>query len=163
MARIFHSSSLLMLHEKRTSGFTSVRLIDRESDYYYYYYYYYCCCTITLFKFNNNNNNDTEIDYYYYYYYYCTIILFKFNNNNNNDTEIDDDDDYYYYYCTIILFKFNSSCDRRSVGQFIFVSGPHSRPTTRYYFLSECCCLKFAVLYLLGALSEERTGLQFAV
>jgi hypothetical protein len=34
---------------------------------------------------------------------------------------------------------------------------------TRYYFLSECCCLKFAVLFLWGALSDERTGLQFAV
>jgi hypothetical protein len=34
---------------------------------------------------------------------------------------------------------------------------------TRYYFLSECCCLKFAVLYLWCALSDERTGLQFAV
>jgi hypothetical protein len=34
---------------------------------------------------------------------------------------------------------------------------------TRYYFLSECCCLKFAVLSLCGALSDERTGLQFAV
>jgi hypothetical protein len=30
-------------------------------------------------------------------------------------------------------------------------------------FLSECCCLKFAVLYLWGALSDERMGLQFAV
>jgi hypothetical protein len=27
---------------------------------------------------------------------------------------------------------------------------------TRYYFLSECCCLKFEVLYLWGALSDER-------
>jgi hypothetical protein len=34
---------------------------------------------------------------------------------------------------------------------------------TLYYFLSVCCCLKFAVLFLWGALSEERTGLQFAV
>jgi hypothetical protein len=34
---------------------------------------------------------------------------------------------------------------------------------TRYYFLSECCCLKFAVLFLWGALSDERTGLEFAV
>jgi hypothetical protein len=33
---------------------------------------------------------------------------------------------------------------------------------TRYYFLSECCCLKF-VLHLLGSLSDERAGLQFAV
>jgi hypothetical protein len=34
---------------------------------------------------------------------------------------------------------------------------------TRYYFLSECCRLKFAVLFLWGSLSDERTGLQFAV
>jgi hypothetical protein len=34
---------------------------------------------------------------------------------------------------------------------------------TRYYFLSECCCLKVAVLFLWGALSDERTGLQFPV
>jgi hypothetical protein len=34
---------------------------------------------------------------------------------------------------------------------------------TRYYFLSEGCCLKVAVLFLWGALSDKRTGLQFAV
>jgi hypothetical protein len=34
---------------------------------------------------------------------------------------------------------------------------------TRYYFLSECCCLKFAVFFLWGAHSDEKTGLQFAV
>jgi hypothetical protein len=34
---------------------------------------------------------------------------------------------------------------------------------TRYYFLSECCFLKVEVLFLLGALSGERMGLQFAV
>jgi hypothetical protein len=34
---------------------------------------------------------------------------------------------------------------------------------TRYYFLWEGCCLKIAVLFLWGALSDERTGLQFAV
>jgi hypothetical protein len=33
----------------------------------------------------------------------------------------------------------------------------------RYYFLSEGCCLKVVVLFLWGALSDERTGLQFAV
>jgi hypothetical protein len=33
----------------------------------------------------------------------------------------------------------------------------------RYFFLSEGCCLKVAVLFLWGALSDERTGLQFAV
>jgi hypothetical protein len=33
----------------------------------------------------------------------------------------------------------------------------------RYYFLSEGCCLKVAVLFLWGALSDEKTGLQFAV
>jgi hypothetical protein len=31
------------------------------------------------------------------------------------------------------------------------------------YFLSEGCCLKVAVLFLWGALSDERTTLQFAV
>jgi hypothetical protein len=34
---------------------------------------------------------------------------------------------------------------------------------TRYYFLSECCCLKLAILFLWGALSDEKTGPQFAV
>jgi hypothetical protein len=34
---------------------------------------------------------------------------------------------------------------------------------TRYYFLSEGCCLKFAVLLLWGTLSDEKTGLPFAV
>jgi hypothetical protein len=34
---------------------------------------------------------------------------------------------------------------------------------TRYYFLPEGCCLKVAVLFLWGDLSEERTDLQFAV
>jgi hypothetical protein len=32
---------------------------------------------------------------------------------------------------------------------------------TRYYFLSEDCCLKVAVLFLWDALSDERTDLQF--
>jgi hypothetical protein len=34
---------------------------------------------------------------------------------------------------------------------------------TRYFFLSEGCCLKVALLLLWGALSDERTGMQFAV
>jgi hypothetical protein len=34
---------------------------------------------------------------------------------------------------------------------------------TRYYFLSEDCFLKVAVLSPWGILSDERTGLQFAV
>jgi hypothetical protein len=34
---------------------------------------------------------------------------------------------------------------------------------TVYYFLSECCCLKFAVLFVWGVLSDERPGLQFAM
>jgi hypothetical protein len=33
----------------------------------------------------------------------------------------------------------------------------------RYYFLSEGCYLKVVILFLWGALSDERTGLQFAV
>jgi hypothetical protein len=51
----------------------------------------------------------------------------------------------------------------QSVSQYVLVSSTLVGLATRYYFLSECCCLKFVVLYLLGALSDERTGLQFAV
>jgi hypothetical protein len=53
--------------------------------------------------------------------------------------------------------------DWRSVSQYVLVSSTLLGLATRYYFLSECCCLKFAVLFLWGALSDERTGLQFAV
>jgi hypothetical protein len=53
--------------------------------------------------------------------------------------------------------------DGRSVSQYVLVSSTFVGLATRYYFLSECCCLKFAVLFLCGALSDERTGLQFAV
>jgi hypothetical protein len=52
---------------------------------------------------------------------------------------------------------------RLTVSQSVLVSSILVGLATRYYFLSKCCCLKFAVLYLLGALSDERTGLQFAV
>jgi hypothetical protein len=52
---------------------------------------------------------------------------------------------------------------RLTVSQYVLVSSTLVGLATRYYFLSEYCCLKFAVLYLLGALSDERTGLQFAV
>jgi hypothetical protein len=51
----------------------------------------------------------------------------------------------------------------QSVSQYDLISGTLVGLATRYYFLSECCRLKFAVLYLWGALSDERTGLQFAV
>jgi hypothetical protein len=51
----------------------------------------------------------------------------------------------------------------RSVSQYVLVSSTVVGLATRYYFLSERCCLKFADLYLWGALSDERTGLQFAV
>jgi hypothetical protein len=50
-----------------------------------------------------------------------------------------------------------------TVSQYVFVSSTLVGLATRYYFLSECCCLKFAVLFLWSALSEVRTGLQFAV
>jgi hypothetical protein len=52
---------------------------------------------------------------------------------------------------------------RLTVSQYVLVSSTPVGLATRYYFLSECCRLKFTVLYLLGALSNERTGLQFAV
>jgi hypothetical protein len=53
--------------------------------------------------------------------------------------------------------------DGRSVSQYVLVSSTLVGLATRYYFLSECCCQKFAVLSLWGALSDERTGLQFVV
>jgi hypothetical protein len=34
---------------------------------------------------------------------------------------------------------------------------------TKYYFLSECCYLKVAVLSLWGTLSDERSGLSFVI
>jgi hypothetical protein len=51
----------------------------------------------------------------------------------------------------------------QSVSQYVLASSTLVGIMTRYYFLSECYCLKFAVLYLGDALSDERTGLQFAV
>jgi hypothetical protein len=51
----------------------------------------------------------------------------------------------------------------QSVSQYVLVSSTLVGLATRYYFLSVCFCLKFAVLYLWGTLSGERTGLQFAV
>jgi hypothetical protein len=50
-----------------------------------------------------------------------------------------------------------------TVGQYVLVSSTFVGLATKYYFLLECCCLKFAVLYLWDALSDERMGLQFAV
>jgi hypothetical protein len=52
---------------------------------------------------------------------------------------------------------------RMTVSQYVFVSSTLVGLAPRYYFLSESYCLKFAVLYLWGALFDERTGLQFAV
>jgi hypothetical protein len=52
--------------------------------------------------------------------------------------------------------------DSQSVSQYVLVSSTLVGLPTRYNFLPEYCCLKFAVLYLLGALSYERTSLQFA-
>jgi hypothetical protein len=60
-------------------------------------------------------------------------------------------------------FTADSQSVSQSVSQYVLVSSTLVGLATRYYFLSECCCLKFAVLYLWGALSDERTGLQFAV
>jgi hypothetical protein len=45
--------------------------------------------------------------------------------------------------------------DGRSVSQYVLVSSTLVGLVTRYYFLSECCCLKFVVLFLWGALCRE--------
>jgi hypothetical protein len=53
--------------------------------------------------------------------------------------------------------------DGQSVSQSVCLGvKPTLGLATRYYFLSEHSCLKFAVLFLWSALSDERTGLQFA-
>jgi hypothetical protein len=52
---------------------------------------------------------------------------------------------------------------RLAVSQCVLVSSTHEGLAIRCYFLSVCCCLKFAILYLWGALSDERTGMQFAM
>jgi hypothetical protein len=51
---------------------------------------------------------------------------------------------------------------RLTVSQYVLVSSTLAGLATRYYFLLECY-LKFEVLFLWGALSDERMGLKFAV
>jgi hypothetical protein len=48
--------------------------------------------------------------------------------------------------------------DWRPISQYALVSSTLVGLATRYYFLSECCCLTFTVLFLWGVLSDERTG-----
>jgi hypothetical protein len=64
----------------------------------------------------------------------------------------------------------SGTCDQIKVlsyfttdSQYVLVSSTLVGLATRYYFLSQCFCPKFAVLFLWGALSDERMGLQFAV
>jgi hypothetical protein len=47
----------------------------------------------------------------------------------------------------------------QSVSQYVLVLSTLVGLATRCYFLSECCCLKFVVLFLWSALSDEKTGL----
>jgi hypothetical protein len=61
----------------------------------------------------------------------------------------------------VLLGEVRLLYDLRSVSQYALISSTLVGLATRYYFQSECCCLKFAVLFLWGALSDERTGLQF--
>jgi hypothetical protein len=82
---------------------------------------------------------------------------------------------YYYYYITITTTTSTLPLDlqsgtlisrpqrrsvevevtlRQSVSQYVLVSSTLLGLAARYYFLSECCCLKFAVLYLWGALGH---------
>jgi hypothetical protein len=53
--------------------------------------------------------------------------------------------------------------DGHWVSQYVLVSSPTLGLVTWYCFLPECCCLKFPVLLLWGALSDKRTGLQLSV
>jgi hypothetical protein len=65
-------------------------------------------------------------------------------------------------YVTVVVIEEVEVTLRLTVSQYVLVSSTLVGLVTRYYFLSECCCLKFAVLYLWSALSDVRTGLQFA-
>jgi hypothetical protein len=47
----------------------------------------------------------------------------------------------------------------QSVSQYVLASSSLVGLATSYYFLSECCCLKVAILFLWGSTSDERTGL----
>jgi hypothetical protein len=66
-------------------------------------------------------------------------------------------------WCEVTLRRSVGQSVSHSVSQYVLVSSTLVGLATRYYFLSECCCLKFEVLFLWVALSDERTGLQFAV
>jgi hypothetical protein len=66
----------------------------------------------------------------------------------------------YAYICLMLEVELTL---RLTVSQYVLVSSTLVGLMTRYYFLSVCCSLKFAVLYLWGALSDETTGLQFEV
>jgi hypothetical protein len=52
---------------------------------------------------------------------------------------------------------------RLAVSQNVLVSSTLEGLATRYYILSECCCLKFEVLFLWGTLSDEEVTLQLTV
>jgi hypothetical protein len=60
--------------------------------------------------------------------------------------------------CDQILFPVGKLLSEfcQSVSQYVLVSSTLVGLVTRYYFLSECCCLRFAVLYLWGVPSDER-------
>jgi hypothetical protein len=65
--------------------------------------------------------------------------------------------------CQVELRSSKLLYNRRWVSHYVLVSSTLVGLVARYYFLSECCCLKAAVLFLWGAFSDERTGLQFSV
>jgi hypothetical protein len=55
---------------------------------------------------------------------------------------------------TQLELKLKLSYDRRSVGQFVLVSGSHLEPMTRFFFLSENCGF-----HDVGHVTDERTVL----
>jgi hypothetical protein len=58
----------------------------------------------------------------------------------------------------LLVSKSKLLYDWQSVSHYVLVSSTLGGLATRYYFLSECCCLNFAVLFLWSTLSDERTG-----
>jgi hypothetical protein len=84
----------------------------------------------------------------------------------NRKLGIDRNDELHNLYSSRKGDKFSRShvtTDGRSVSHYVKVSSTTLGLVTKYYFISKGCFLKVAVLSLWGALSDKRTGLQFAV
>jgi hypothetical protein len=68
---------------------------------------------------------------------YIHVCMYRCNNYTSNNIKI-----------VRSYFTTDGQSVSQSVSQYVLVSSTLVGLATRYYFLSECCCLKFAVLFL---------------